>query len=81
MTSMNVSLPDSLREFAENEARSGGFSSVSEYLLELVRRAMSEKDLAARLQAALASRDAGELGPADFDRLRQLARGAAAKQK
>ena len=37
MTSMNVSLPESLRSFAEEKAREG-FSSTSEYIRELIRR-------------------------------------------
>ncbi len=36
MTSMNVSLPESLRRFAEERA-SEGYSSVSEYFRELLR--------------------------------------------
>jgi antitoxin ParD1/3/4 len=37
MTSMNVSLPESLRRFAEQRA-SDGYSSLSEYFRELLRR-------------------------------------------
>jgi antitoxin ParD1/3/4 len=36
MTSMNVSLPESLRRFAEKRA-AAGYSSVSEYFRELLR--------------------------------------------
>lgn len=80
MASMTISLPDPLRDFVENEARQAGFSTAADYLLELVRRAMTEKGLADRLRTAVASSDAGELSAPDFDRLRQLARGAAAKK-
>lgn len=41
MTSMNVSLPESLRSFAEKRAASG-FSSASEYIRELIRRDQRE---------------------------------------
>ena len=44
MTSMNVSLPESLREFAESRAATG-YSSASEYIRELIRR---DKKQAAR---------------------------------
>jgi antitoxin ParD1/3/4 len=37
MTTMNVSLPESLRTFAEERARSR-YSSASEYIRELIRR-------------------------------------------
>ncbi len=41
LTSMNVSLPESLRSFAEERARRG-FSSASEYIRELIRRDQKE---------------------------------------
>jgi len=41
LTSMNVSLPVSLRAFAEERA-SHGFSSASEYIRELIRRDQKE---------------------------------------
>lgn len=41
LTSMNVSLPASLRAFAEERA-SQGFSSASEYIRELIRRDQKE---------------------------------------
>ena len=37
MTSMNISLPESLRSFAEDRATSG-YGSVSEYIRELLRQ-------------------------------------------
>jgi antitoxin ParD1/3/4 len=37
MTTMNISLPESLRSFAEERARSR-YSSASEYIRELIRR-------------------------------------------
>jgi antitoxin ParD1/3/4 len=41
MTSMNVSLPESLRTFAEERA-SARYSSASEYIRELIRRDQKE---------------------------------------
>jgi len=41
MTSMNVSLPESLRSFVERRAASG-FGSASEYIRELIRRDQRE---------------------------------------
>jgi antitoxin ParD1/3/4 len=37
MTSMNISLPDSLRSFIEEKIAQGGYSTVSEYIRQLVR--------------------------------------------
>ena len=39
MTSINISVPDSLREFVEREVERGGYGTVSEYLRELIREA------------------------------------------
>ena len=41
LTSMNVSLPESMRAFAEERARQG-YTSASEYIRELIRRDQKE---------------------------------------
>lgn len=38
MPTMNVSLPENLKDFVEAQVRSGDYSSVSEFMRELVRR-------------------------------------------
>ncbi len=78
---MNISLPDPLRDFVEKEVRGGGYSSVSEYVRELVRRAKSDKELAARLVESLDSADLGEITPAFYEKLRQHARSTVPKPK
>jgi antitoxin ParD1/3/4 len=42
MNSMNISLPDPLKAFVEGQVKAGGYSSVSEYIRELIRRAQKE---------------------------------------
>ncbi|MFP4500130.1 MAG: type II toxin-antitoxin system ParD family antitoxin [Candidatus Hydrogenedentota bacterium] len=37
MSTMNISLPESMREWVEQQVAEGGYSSVSEYIRELVR--------------------------------------------
>ena len=37
MTTMNISLPDSMRAFIEQKVAQGGYSTVSEYIRQLVR--------------------------------------------
>jgi antitoxin ParD1/3/4 len=75
-TTMNISLPETLREFVEEAVRAGGYSSVSEYMRELVRLAKAEQDLEQRLLAALESSDLGEIGPEFFDGLKARAKAA-----
>jgi antitoxin ParD1/3/4 len=37
-TTMNISLPDSMKEFVEAQLRAGSYSSASEYVRELIRK-------------------------------------------
>ena len=39
LTSMNISLPESLRDFVDQQVARGGFSSASEYVRQLIREA------------------------------------------
>jgi len=39
MTTMNVSLPDEMKAFVEEQVQRGGYSTASEYLRELIRKA------------------------------------------
>ena len=40
---MNISLPESMKDFIEEEVSSGGYGTASEYLRELVREAKKRK--------------------------------------
>jgi len=80
VATMNISLPDPLRDFVEKEVRRGGYSSVSEYVRELVRRARDARELDARLES-LESGDLGEITPAFYEKLRQHARSTVPKKK
>ncbi|HEY8515995.1 MAG TPA: type II toxin-antitoxin system ParD family antitoxin [Candidatus Binatia bacterium] len=73
-TTMNISLPDALKEFVDSEVASGGYTSASEYIRELVRERKAKKELDQQLLAALESEDLGALPPDFFDKLRQRAR-------
>src|SRR5678815_3173470 len=43
ITSLNVSLPESMREFVADEVARGQYTSASEYLRELIRKAQQER--------------------------------------
>ena len=58
MTSLNISLPSSLKEFVENQVQESGFSTPSEYIRNLVRidqRRCAEEKLEALLLEGLNS--------------------------
>ena len=42
MSTLNISLPEAMRDFIENQVRAGGYSTTSEYMRELVRKAQKE---------------------------------------
>src|ERR1700747_1455047 len=79
MTSMNISLPEPLKLFVEEQVSKGGYSTASEYLRELIREAQrrtERREWEAKLLAGLQS-PSGELTADDLAALREriLARG------
>jgi antitoxin ParD1/3/4 len=75
MQTMNISLPDPLKEFVDAQITSGRYSSVSEYVRELIRE--DEKRRATdRLEALLLeglATDETELTRQDFEDIRREA--------
>ena len=72
MTTVTISLPDSLKEFIEHEVQTKGYGNVSEYLRGLLRDAQKrerESKLEALLLEGLAS---GEDRPLTADFWREL---------
>ena len=61
-TTMNISLPDAMKAFVEEQVQSGGFGTVSEYVRDLVRRDQKER-AQDRLEALLL--EGLESGPGD----------------
>ncbi|MDA8094663.1 MAG: type II toxin-antitoxin system ParD family antitoxin [Betaproteobacteria bacterium] len=75
MQTMNISLPDPLKRFVDGQIAQGRYSSVSEYVRELIRadeRRKAEEDLEAKLLEGLNSPET-ELTPADWARIRKEA--------
>jgi antitoxin ParD1/3/4 len=50
MTSMNISIPESLREFVEAQVAKNGYSSASEFVRELIRDARDRESREAELR-------------------------------
>lgn len=85
MQSMNISLPDPLKQFVDGQVAQGRYSSASEYVRELIRadeKRKAEEQFEAKLLEGLASPES-ELTPADWRALRSdaLARLDARKKK
>ena len=85
MQSMNISLPDPLKQFVDGQISTGRYSSVSEYVRELIRndeKRKAEEQLEAKLLEGLSGTE-NELTPADWMAIRKeaLAKVEARKQK
>jgi antitoxin ParD1/3/4 len=50
MATMNVSLPDPMKEWVEAQARSGRYSNASDYVRDLIRRDQERAEKIARMQ-------------------------------
>ena len=75
MQSMNISLPDPLKKFVDGQIAEGRYSSVSEYIRELIRadeKRKAEDRLEALLLEGLAT-DETELSKDDWNLIRQEA--------
>jgi antitoxin ParD1/3/4 len=73
MQTMNISLPDPLKEFVDHQIAEGRYSSVSEYIRELIRgdeKRKAEERLEALLLAGLESEES-ELTRNDIDDIRK----------
>lgn len=45
MSTMNISLPDSMKEFVEQQAAEKGYSTSSEYVRDLIRKDQDRQQL------------------------------------
>ena len=78
MATMNISLPDELREAVEREVSLRGYSNTSEYLRELIRRDVEAQptmeSLKAKIQEAFDSGPPTPLESDFFDKLQDRIR-------
>jgi antitoxin ParD1/3/4 len=71
MTTLTISLPDSLKAFIDEQLATKGFGNVSEYVRSLLREAQA-KEQEARLEALLLEGLASQTIPLDVDFRRRL---------
>jgi antitoxin ParD1/3/4 len=75
MDSMNISLPEPLKQFVDGQISTGRYSSASEYVRELIRadeKRKAEEELEAKLLEGLNSPES-ELTKADWKAIRSEA--------
>jgi antitoxin ParD1/3/4 len=84
MKSINISLPDGMRTYVEEQVADGGYSTISEYFRELVRQDQKRKAkerLETLLLEGLNSGSATPLTEQDWDEIRSSVRLKVQKQK
>lgn len=82
MASLNISMPDSMREFIDQRTGECNFSTPTEYLRHLVRedqKLRGKELLEAKLLEALDSGDFDEATEGFFEQLRARANGKSSK--
>ena len=75
MQSMNISLPEPLKQFVDGQIAQGRYSSASEYVRELIRadeKRKAEEQLEANLLEGLSGSES-ELAPEDWRAIRKEA--------
>jgi antitoxin ParD1/3/4 len=73
---MNISLPDSLRDFVDKRVNEGGYGTSSEYVRELIRRDKDRLKLRGLLLEGGTSAPTQPVDEVYFDRLRRKAKSA-----
>ncbi|AXS41927.1 type II toxin-antitoxin system ParD family antitoxin [Breoghania sp. L-A4] len=78
MATMNVSLPDLMKDWVEEQARSGRYANASDYVRDLIRRDQERADKIAAMRAlideGLADVAAGRVHDFDAEKIIRQAR-------
>ena len=77
MTTMNISLPDSLKDFVDEQVSQRGYGTSSEYVRELIRRDQDRQRLRGLLLAGAETAPAGVADEDYFEGLRRRVHKAA----
>ena len=77
MSTMNISLPESLKAFVDEQVSQRGYGTSSEYVRELIRHDQDRLELRHLLLGGASSAPTAPVNKAYFDGLREKVRGAA----
>lgn len=73
---MNISLPDTLKSFVDEQVSQRGYGTISEYVRELIRRDQDRLHLRTLLLAGASSAPTAPVNETYFEGLRERVRGA-----
>ena len=81
MATMNISLPDPMRDWVEKQLESGLYANNSDYIRDLIRKDQQRAEKLAVLQQAItAGLESGDAGVLDMQAIKQRARAKAGLQ-
>jgi len=84
MTSLNVSLPEAMRNWIDRQVKEGGYGTASEFVREVLREARktrARRELEEKLIEGIKSGPATPMTKADWARIRQRAIKRASKRR
>ncbi|MBG9386668.1 type II toxin-antitoxin system ParD family antitoxin [Caenimonas aquaedulcis] len=74
MSTMNISLPETMKAFVDEQVETRGYGTSSEYVRELIRKDQDTEQMRALLLKGARSPVVGMMDDAWFDSLRQRSR-------
>lgn len=74
MATMNVSLPDAMKEWVEGQAGTGRYSNASDYVRDLIRRDQERREKIAAMQTMVDEFLASGISPNSIDDMMKEAR-------
>lgn len=74
MSTMNISLPEALKTFVDDQVSGRGYGTSSEYVRELIRKDQDRQQLKSLLLEGAQSPQEEPAGPAYFENLRSQVR-------
>lgn len=74
MATMNISLPDQMREWVEAQAKSGRYGNASDYMRDLIRHDQEREMKIAHMQKLVDEARAGGLSKLSFAEMKAEAR-------
>jgi antitoxin ParD1/3/4 len=73
MATMNVSLPDAMKQWVEDQSADGRYSNASDYVRDLIRRDRERREKIARMQLLVSEALESGTGTRSMDAIREEA--------
>lgn len=69
MATMNVSLPDAMKEWVESQTRTGRYGNASDYVRDLIRRDQERTDKIVAMQRLIDEAEESGINPRSLDEI------------